>query len=256
MIFLKKAFFFILFIMTVLFFWLLIGIVFKPEPWLLPPPNMVWNRFMELLADGFLLKHTIITLTEILMGYAVGVSSGLLIGYPISQVKMLERILTPYLIAGNSVPLVAFAPLLLLWFGSGMLTNIIVTALIVFLPMTISTITGFQAQKSILKRLMRTLKASKFQRFIYLEVPTAMPGIISGMKIGAPLAVVGAVVGEFLGSGEGLGHLILEANGLLDTSQLFVAIWILAIIGMTFFSLIQIIDFIILGSWNQRRQER
>lgn len=253
---LKKTIFFFILILSVLCFWTLVVAVFEPEPWLLPTPVMVWNRFLELSGNGSLLSHTGITLTEIIVGYLLGISAGLVTGYPVSQVRAIEKIITPYLIAGNSVPLVAFAPLLMLWLGNGIMTKIIVTAIIVYLPMTINTIAGFHTQKPILKRLMRTLRASKWQRFIYIEIPTALPGIIAGMKIGAPLAVVGAVVGEFLGTGEGLGHLILEANGLLDTSQLFVAIWILALIGIGFFTFIQLLDWVVLGSWNQRRQKR
>lgn len=242
--------------LSILLVWLLIHYLFQPATWLLPTPMMVWTRFNELWFQGNLSFHLKVTLLEITLGYGLGISAGFLVGYPISQVRFFEKILTPYLIAGNSIPLVAFAPLLILWVGNGIMTKIIVTAIIVFLPMTISTLTGFRTQKPLLKRLMRTLRSRKWQRFLYVELPSAMPGILSGMKIGAPLAVVGAVVGEFLGSGEGLGHLILEANGLIDTAQLFVANIILGIVGILFFSLIQIFETLVLGKWDHRRQSR
>lgn len=241
---------------SLLLFWILIIKVFQPQAWLLPSPGAVWVRFVELLHHGDLLSHLNVTIFEILIGYMIGVGSGFLVGYPVSQIRALERIMTPYLVAGNSIPLVAFAPLLLLWFGNGVLTKVIVTAMIVFLPMTISTVTGFRTQKPILRRLMRTLRCNKWKTFLHLELPAAMPSLCSGMKIGAPLAVVGAVVGEFLGSGKGLGHLILEANGLLDTAQLFVSNIILGCIGILFYTSIQTFEILLLGHWQQRRKER
>jgi len=247
---------FILLSVSVVCFWLAIIWIFSPPVWLLPTPAMVFSRAQELLHHGSLLHHLRVTLLEICLGYLLGVSAGLITGYPISQLRILEKVMTPYLVAGNSIPLIAFAPVLILWLGNGVMTKVIVTALIVYLPMTISTLTGFRTQKPILKRLMRTLRSSKLQRFMYLEIPNAMPGILSGMKIGAPLAVVGAVVAEFLGSGEGLGHLVLEANGLLDTSQLFVTNILLGIIGIVFFSLVQLLETLILGDWHHRRQAR
>ncbi len=154
----------------------------------------------------------------------------------------------------NSVPLVAFAPLFLLWFGTGIGTKIIVAALIVYFPMTISTWTGFQQKAPHHLRLMTSLKVGRWQKFMFLELPSALPGILAGMKIASPLAVVGAVVGEFLGTGQGLGHLILEANGLLDTPMLFVAIIVLAFVGMIFYSLVLALERALIGPWHQKRR--
>ena len=163
--------------------------------------------------------------------------------------------MTPYLVAANSIPLVAFAPLLILWFGNGMGTKMIVAALIVYLPVTVSTIAGFHAQSTIHNRLMLSIHANKWQRFWFLELPSAIPGILAGMKIAAPLAVVGAVVGEFMGTGQGLGHLILEANGLLDTPQLFVAIIILAMFGILFYLSTLGLEQLLIGPWHHKRRK-
>ncbi len=232
--------------------WLAIVAWFAPPDWLFPPPGDVWRRFLELSADGVLMGHTRVTAVEIVAGYGMGVSMGVLSGYPISQVRWLEKILTPYLIAANSVPLVAFAPLLLLWLGNDIQTKIVVSALIVYFPVTISAIAGFHQQSRMHIRLLRSLKANKWQRFIYVELPSALPGILAGMKIAAPLAVVGAVVGEFLGAGEGLGHLIMDANGLFDTPQLFVAIIILALIGIVFYLVTAGLERLLIGPWRHR----
>lgn len=244
----------VLMVGSILLAWQLLIMWLKPEPWLFPSPEAVWIRFHELLAADALQHHVRVTSIEILAGYLLGVSFGLLSAYPISQVRWLEKVATPYLIAANSIPLVAFAPLLILWLGNDIETKIIVAALIVYFPVTVATIAGFHAVNPAHKRLLLSLRASKLQRFLYLELPSAVPGIIAGMKIGAPLAVVGAVVGEFLGTGEGLGHLILEANGLLDTAMLFVAIIILALLGIFFYLSTLGIERLLLGPWHAKRR--
>jgi len=241
-------------ILSVLAAWQLIVVWFQPPSWLFPSPAAVWRRFNELWAADALQRHVRVTAIEVVAGYGLGVSVGLLSGYPISQIRWLERILTPYLIAANSIPLVAFAPLLMLWLGNEILAKIVVSALIVYFPVTISSIAGFHQQSTTHTRLMHSLKANKWQRFIYLELPSAVPGILAGMKIAAPLAVVGAVVGEFLGAGEGLGHLILEANGLLDTPQLFVSIIFLAMIGIGFYLGAAGLERALVGPWQYRRR--
>ena len=241
-------------VLSILLMWQLCIWFFQPPTWLFPSPSEVYIRFVSLWQAQAIQHHIIITLVEIVLGYLLGIGLGFISGYPISQVRTLEKLLTPYLIAANSIPLVAFAPLLLLWFGNGISTKIIVTALIVYFPVTISTISGFHQQEPLEIRLMHTLRASKWQLFIYLELPSAAPGILAGLKIAAPLAVVGAVVGEFLGTGEGLGHLILEANGLLDTAQLFVAIIILALVGISFYLTTVALETLILGNWHHKRR--
>lgn len=240
----------ILLVWQLLIFWL------QPEPWLFPSPSDVWARFGELMAADALQHHVRVTSIEIFAGYICGLLLGLISAYPISQLPWLEKIATPYLIAANSIPLVAFAPLLILWLGNDIETKIIVAALIVYFPVTVATITGFHAVSPAHKRLLMSLRASKWQRFLHLELPSAIPGIIAGMKIGAPLAVVGAVVGEFLGTGEGLGHLILEANGLLDTPMLFVAIIILALLGIFFYMSTLALERILLGPWHVKRRNK
>ena len=240
--------------LSLLFFWNIAIWWFSPPEWLAPGPMAVWQRFLELLSAGALLPHVQVTLIEIVCGYFLGVVFGLISGYPISQIGWLEKIAGPYLVAANSVPLVALAPLLILWLGNGVMAKIVVAALIVYFPVTISAIAGFHHVSPLHLRLMHSLKASKWQRFLSIELPSATPGILAGLKIAAPLAVVGAVVGEFLGTGQGLGHLIMEANGLLDTPQLFVAIIILALVGMSFYLCVLGLEYILIGPWSHKRR--
>jgi len=251
---LRKCLTFIGLSLVILVLWQSIVWFFQPPIWLFPDPATVWQRFLELWRVDAIQPHLRTTGLEVLVGYGAGISFGMVSGYAISQVRFLEKMLTPYLVAANSIPLVAFAPLLILWFGSGIETKMIVTALIVYFPMTVSTIAGFHQQSPWHRRLLDSLHANKWQRFLYLEVPSAIPGLIAGMKIGAPLAVVGAVVGEFLGTGEGLGHVILEANGLLDTPQLFVAMIILALMGICFYLMTLALEKLLIGPWHHRRR--
>jgi len=241
---------------SVLLAWQAIIWIWQPELWLFPPPLVVWERYQQLMEAGALMPHVKVTMIEIVAGDFVGIALGLISAYPISQVRFLEKVLTPYLVAANSVPLVAFAPLLILWLGNGIGTKIVVTALIVYFPVTVSAITGFHSISPMHARVLRSLRANKWQRFVYLELPSAVPGILAGMRIGAPLAVVGAVVGEFLGTGEGLGHLILEANNLLDTPQLFVAIIFLALIGILFYLSTLGLEYLLIGPWHHKRRSQ
>ncbi|MCB1044360.1 MAG: ABC transporter permease [Acidobacteria bacterium] len=250
-----------LFVLTLTFLialsvWQCLVWIIQPKPWLLPSPVHVATRFLELIRAGSLQRHTFVTLIEVTSGFALGTATGLFTGYPISQIKLLERWATPYLIAANSIPIVAFAPLLMLWLGTGIQTKITVAALIVYFPVTMSTMVGFKQVSSIHRRLMASLHANKWQLFKMVEVPTAIPGIFAGMKIASPLAVVGAVVGEFMGSGEGLGHLIMEANGLLDTSMLFVSIIVLSAMGIAFYSIVAGAEALLIGPWHHERRRR
>jgi NitT/TauT family transport system permease protein len=243
-------------IVSILAIWQLIILGFAPPEWLFPGPLTVWEKALELWQLEALQPHIKVTAIEVFSGYLIGVSLAFSCAYPISQLPALEKWLMPYLIAANSMPLVAFAPLLLLWFGSGIGTKIIVTALIVFFPMITATIAAFHQQHPMALRLMRALRASKWQRFRFVELPSAVPGILAGLKITAPLAVVGAVVGEFLGAEQGLGHLIMEANGLLDTAQLFIALILLALLGTLSYSLILGLEAILIGPWHLRRRRK
>lgn len=241
---------------SIVLVWQLIAGGFAIPEWLFPGPTTVWQKARELWQIDALQPHLRVTALEVFAGYFSGVTLAFCCAYPISQLPWLEKWLMPYLIAANSMPLVAFAPLLLLWFGSGIGTKIIVTALIVFFPMITATIAAFHQQHPMALRLMRALRANKWQRFRFVELPSAVPGILAGLKITAPLAVVGAVVGEFLGAEEGLGHLIMEANGLLDTAQLFVALILLALMGMLSYGLILGIEALIVGPWHHRRRRK
>ncbi len=204
-------------------------------PFILPSPLLVWQKFLTTLADGTLLRHAQVTLLEIALGLSLGLGTALLLGYFLGKHRALEQIASPYIVASQSVPIVAVAPLLIIWLGSGLWSKIIVCALISFFPTLISTIVGIRSVDPDLHDLMRSLRAGRSQLFWKLELPAALPVLFGGLKLSVTLAVVGAVVGEFAGADAGLGFLINLARGILDTPLMFVAVAALVIIAQALY---------------------
>jgi NitT/TauT family transport system permease protein len=204
-------------------------------PFLLPGPAVVWRKFLTVLADGTLVRHTTVTLIEIGLGLMVGLSTALILGYLLGKNRTVERLVAPYIVASQSVPIVALAPLLVIWLGSGLISKVLVCALITFFPTLISTIVGIRSVDPDLRDLLRSLRATRWQHFRLLELPSALPVLFGGLKLSMILAVVGAVVGEFSGADVGLGFLINLARGVLDTPLMFVAVIALVIIAQTLY---------------------
>jgi NitT/TauT family transport system permease protein len=160
------------------------------------------------------------------------------IGYLVAKSQMLEKILAPYLVASQAIPLVAIAPLLVIWFGPGMFSKILICALIVFFPVLVNTVVGVRAVPLALHDLMRSLRASRGQILLKLEIPAALPVFLGGLRIGATLSVIGAVVGELVGADMGLGYLINVGRGQYDTALVFVAIFALVILALSLYGLV------------------
>jgi NitT/TauT family transport system permease protein len=160
------------------------------------------------------------------------------LGYILAKSPFLERLAGPYIAAMQSIPAVAIAPLLVIWFGSGKLSKVLICALIVFFPVLVNTIVGIRSVDAGLTTLMRSLRANRWQTFIMLEVPASLPVLLGGLKIGVVLAVIGAVVGEFVGADRGLGFLINLSKGLFNTPLMFVALITLGAISLTLYLLV------------------
>ena len=217
---------------------------------ILPPPARVWARLLQALADGTLIRHAAITLGESLSGLALGLTVAAVLGYLLAQSRTVERLLAPYLVASQSVPVVAIAPLLIIWFGSGLTSKVLICALIVFFPVLINIIVGVRSVEQDLRDLMRSLRASRWQTFAHLELPAALPMLLGGLKIGATLSVIGAVVGEFVGADRGLGFLISAARGQFDTALVFVAVFALVAIAMTLYGCMALLEKVLLA-WKE-----
>ncbi len=218
----------------------------------LPAPAAVGRRFAAVLADGTLLRHTAVTLGEILGGLALGLSVATALGYVLAKSRLLERLLFPYLVASQALPIVALAPLLVIWLGTGHLSKIVVCALTLFFPVLVNTIVGIRSVERGLQDLMRSLEASRWQVFTLLELPAALPVFLSGLKIGLTLSVIGAVVGEFVAADRGLGFLVNLARGLFDTPLMFVALFTLMAIALVFYLFMSMLEHLLLG-WQEDR---
>jgi NitT/TauT family transport system permease protein len=218
-------------LLAVLALWTLLVAWQEYPPFILPSPALVWQKFLLMAATGSLLLHIGVTLIEIALGLLIGLSAAFALGYLLGKHRTLERLASPYIVASQSIPIVAIAPLVVIWMGSGLASKVAVTALITFFPVLIATIVGIRSVDPDLHDLMQSLRASRSQLFWKLELPAALPMIFGGLKLSATLAVVGAVVGEFMGANAGLGYLVNLGRGLLDTPMMFVAILLLVIIA-------------------------
>ncbi len=220
---------------------------------ILPGPGVVWARLVASLADGSLLADTQATLAEVLGGLTLGMASALALGYGLAKSRAAERLLTPYVVASQSIPVVAVAPLLVIWFGPGRLSKVLIAALIVFFPVLVNTVAGVRSVPEDLRDLMRSLRATRWQLFTKLEAPAAMPVVLGGLKVGATLSVIGAVVGEFVGADEGLGFRVNAARGLYDTAMVFVAIGVMIAMALALYGLVAALERRLL-SWRQGQE--
>ncbi len=224
-------------LMLVILIWYL-GVKWgNPPAFLLPAPAAVWGKFNSMLKDGSLLSNAWITLSEVLLGLFFGSLLATLIGYFLAKSHLLEKIVSPYLVASQAIPMVAIAPLLIIWFGPGMFSKVLVCAMTVFFPVLVNTMIGFRAVPENLRDLMQSMRASRWQKLRLLEIPAALPILFGGLRIGATLSVIGAVVGEFVGSDRGLGFLINVGRGQYDTALVFVSIISLILMAIILYTM-------------------
>src|SRR5215203_3707133 len=187
--------------------WKAIVVVGGLPIFILPPPELVAQRFVTAWADGTMQPHFTATLGEVVVGFLVGATLAVIVGYLLARSPLAERLLSPYLVAAQATPILALAPLLVLWLGTGLLPKVVICALIVFFPVAVATMVGIRSVDKRLLELGRSLRATRWQVFRHLELPAALPQILGGMRVGVTLAVVGAVVGEWAGASKGLAVL-------------------------------------------------
>lgn len=209
---------------------------------ILPPPGRVATRFLSALADGTWWANTSVTLVESLLGFALGFAVATVLGYLLAHLPLLERLVSPYIAASQALPIVAIAPILLLWLGFGLLPKVVVAALVVFFPMLINTIGGLRRIDPALREVAQVYGANRWQTFRLVEVPLALPTLLGGTKIGFTLAVTGATVAEFMGTDRGLGLLLNVSRGLFDTPLLFVALVTLIAMAGVAYGLVAVLE--------------
>lgn len=211
-------------------------------PFILPSPRLVLERFLQVLQDGSLLRHSLVTLQEVLAGLALGLTTASALGYLLAKSRWAERLLAPYIVASQSIPTVAIAPLLVIWFGPGLFSKVLTSALIVFFPVLVNSIVGLRSVPADLRDLMRSLHATRWQMFTLLEIPASLPVVLGGLRVGATLSVIGAVVGEFVGADQGLGFMINRARGQYDTALVFVAVLTLVAMALALYGIVVLLE--------------
>jgi NitT/TauT family transport system permease protein len=225
--------------------WVKVGDV---SAYLLPAPSEIWGEMTS--SWRFLARHGWVTLQEALVGFSLGVVLGFALAIGIAYSRLLERTLYPVIVASQAVPKIALAPLFVVWLGFGMAPKVLITALLVFFPIVVTSAAGLTSVDPSLLELLRSVNATHWQIFKKVRLPHALPQVVSGLKIGITLAVVGAVVGEWVGANEGLGYQVIYAQSQLQTLLTFASIAILVAMGVVLFLVVDALGRLLMP-WNR-----
>jgi NitT/TauT family transport system permease protein len=225
-------------------FWELAVRIFGIKEFVIPSPFLVFAQFYAPeFADKYAwLEHIQTTLAEILVSFCLTCLAGVGVAILMSWSKLFRGLFTPLITVFNSLPKIVLAPLFIIWFGWGFAANVGIAILVAFFPVVLNTSAGLNAVDEDLLDLVRYLHASKWQVFTKIRIPNSLPFIFSGLKISATLSVVGAIVGEFIASSQGLGFLIKDAQAALDTAPMFGSLLIISGIGLSLFGLIGVLE--------------
>ena len=214
--------------------------VFEVSPLIFPGPVAVMQALVAGLRSGEYWLHLGVTLHEIVAGFAIGAGTGFVLGVAIGQSRLVETVLYPYVVAFQTIPKVAIAPLFVVWFGFGVASKIVITATIVFFPVLANTIVGLRSAPRDQIDLMTAFTASRWQVLWMVRFPHALPFVFAGLDIGIVLAVIGAIVGEFVGAQAGLGYLIMQRNFSMDTAGVFAILIVLSLIGIGLHAIVKV----------------
>jgi NitT/TauT family transport system permease protein len=221
--------------------WQLAVVALAVPTWLLPAPSAIWAEFIK--ESHLLGRHILTTGIGAAAGLALGALFGLALAVLMVKFKVLGRILMPLLVIDQSIPKMALAPIFVIWFGTGMMTRVVIAMVISFFPVVINTIRGMTAIDRRLNDLLTTISASRWDILTKVQLPSAIPFIFSGLKVAVPLSIIGAVIAEFMQSDSGLGYVVLVAVGNVNTPMVFVSVLLMALLSLGLFALVS------LGEW-------
>jgi len=231
--------------------WHFYVVVFKVPLVVIPPPGRVLE---SLIKDwGLLLAESWTTFLECVYGFVLAAAVGILIAVMVTASRTLNLMFYPILIATQSIPKVAIAPIVLIWFGTGLESKVAIAFIVAFFPMVVDTATGLRATPEDLLDLARSLKCTRLQIFWKIQVPSALPFIFSGAKVAVTLAVIGAVIGEFVGSNSGLGNLVLVANAQVNSPLVWASLVFLSVLGMLMYAVVVVAERILMP-WAESAQ--
>ena len=214
----------------------------KIPTYIVPPASRVWNEFWRMWSADHLLYHAWITGMQVFVGFILGMLLGMVVGFALGMSPTAEFVLSPYILALQIAPKVAFAPLFVIWFGYTVYPKILVAVLIVFFPVMINVLGAIRAIDPDIVRLARSFSASRFQVFWKVEFPASLPPLFAGLRIAATLAVIGVIVGELVGGNTGLGYLLTFGEGSANTPMVFVTIIMLTLVGIALYGAIVLIE--------------
>lgn len=220
-------------------------------PYILPSPQDTWADVSDNVS--YLTEHTMVTTIETLLGFAIALILGELVAVLMVYSRSLEKTMYPIILFAQVIPKIAIAPLFVVWLGFGMEPKVLVAVLMAFFPIAISGMAGLRSVDPEILELTSTMGANPFKTFLKVRLPASLPELMSGLKVAATMAVTGAVVGEFVGANEGLGYVILQANGNIDTPMLFAALIIMSVLGILLFFVIQIAEWFLIP-WHASRR--
>lgn len=198
----------------------------------LPAPSRVAQSLVQGLASGYLLPHLQATALQLAMGVALGCGFGFAMGVAMAESTWVRTLFMPYVVISQVVPKLALMPLFILWFGFGMTSTVVITALVCFFPLLETTLTSLRRVAPERLELFRMLGASRVQTLWRLKLPAGLPGILAGLRVAVMLGLVGAVVGEFIGASQGLGALVIAAQGSMDTPLMFAVLTLISLLGL------------------------
>ncbi|RFU83671.1 ABC transporter permease [Streptomyces triticagri] len=232
--------------------WWVISAAELVESYLVPSPGATLDVLLD--KPDYLWQHSWVTTYETLLGFVIAVVVGVVAAVVMVYSSTVEKTLYPILLFAQVVPKIAIAPLFVVWLGFGITPKILIAVLIAFFPIVISMVTGLKAVDPEMLQLSATMGASPWQTFLKIRFPASLPHLFSGLKVAVTLAVTGAVVGEFVGANEGLGYVILQANGNLDTPMLFAGLLVMSLIGVILFVIVEIAEQLLLP-WHASRRD-
>jgi NitT/TauT family transport system permease protein len=198
----------------------------------LPAPSVIFKSLWNGLASGYFWPHIRSTGAELMLGLAIGCLIGFGSGVAMAESALLRGLLMPYVVVSQVIPKLALMPLFIVWFGFGMTSTVVITALICFFPLMENTLTGLGQVEPQRLELFRMLGATRRQTLLRLKLPSGLPAIMAGLRVAVVLALVGAVVGEFIGANRGLGALVIASQGMMDTPLMFAVLVLIAVLGM------------------------
>ena len=228
------------FAILVLLIWELACRALAIPPYLLPSPMRIGASIAQ--APSSLLGHAGITLLEAVLGFLIGSALGAALGAAFAEWRLLARSLLPYVVAANTIPVVAIAPILILWFGHGLASKVAVTAFLSFFPLAINTMKGLVSYDRTVMDVFHVAAATPWQRFWKMRVPSALPYVFTGLKLNVTFSVIGAIVAEFVQADRGLGFVIMTAYRSLNMPRLWAAMLASAVIGIVFFALVALVE--------------